>query len=37
MHFFHQTVKLPLNLGADDLNGVCEAKESALKECECCG
>ena len=34
MHCLHLTIKMPLNLGADDWNSVCEAEESTLKECE---
>ena len=33
----HPTVKMFLNLGADDWNCMCEAEESPVKECECCG
>ena len=34
MHCLQPTVKMPLNLRADDLKCVCEAEESTLKECE---
>ena len=36
MHCLNPTIKMPLNLGADDWNCVCEMEKSALKECECC-
>ena len=34
-HCLRPTNKMPLNLGADDWNCVCEVEESTLKECEC--